>query len=43
MTHEEYTTQMKVPAPGWTRRNANNTNGKSFKPLQNGPMLSRNY
>jgi len=30
MTHEEYTTQMKVPAPGWTRRNANNTNGKSY-------------
>ena len=21
---------MKVPAPGWTRRNYNNTNGKSF-------------
>ncbi len=30
MTHEEYTTQMKVPAPGWTRRNDNNTGGKSY-------------
>ncbi len=30
MTQEEYLTQMKVPAPGWTYRNQSNTNQKSF-------------
>ena len=30
MTQEEYSTQMKVPAPGWTRRNDGNTGGKSY-------------
>ncbi len=30
MTQEEYATQMKVPAPGWTRRNDGNTGGKSY-------------
>ncbi len=30
MTKSEYTTQMKVPAPGWTRRNDGNTGGRSY-------------
>ena len=30
MTQSEYSTQMKVPAPGWTRRNDGNTGGKSY-------------
>ena len=30
MTQEEFTAQMKVPAPGWTRRNDGNTGGKSY-------------
>ena len=30
MTQSEYSIQMKVPAPGWTRRNDGNTGGKSY-------------
>ena len=30
MTQEEYTAQMKVPAPGWTYRNQSNTGQKSY-------------
>ena len=30
MTQTEYSTQMKVPAPAWTRRNDGNTGGKSY-------------